>query len=84
MSRNLAKLNAPNGSHSFELPTVATGSRIVRTTIVVSAEIDLNLEICRIKKGCSKNDVVKEALRKYLIDEGFDPTKPPKNLGVTY
>lgn len=76
----LASSLARNG---FDLPPVS-GSPAVRTTIVIPVETDLNLELCRIKLGLSKNELIRRAIADFLTGHGFDPSKAPKNLGVSY
>lgn len=78
-----ANENGDRINGGFDLPSV-TGSSVVRTTIVFSAQMDLNLELCRLKLGVSKNEVIKRAIHTFLIQEGFDPLRPPRNVGVSY
>lgn len=69
--------------NGFDLPPVKP-SQPVRTTIVVPIETDLNVELCRIKLGLTKNEVINRAITDFLVAQGFDPSKAPKNLGVSY
>ena len=78
----LAPGNTPP-TNGFDLPPVIS-SQPARTTIVIPVETDLNLELCRIKLGLTKNDLIKRAINEFLVGEGFDPSKAPRNLGVSY
>ena len=81
---NIATAAAINGiPKAFDLPVVNT-SLAVRTTLVLPAETDLNLDLCRLKLGITRTELIKRALHKFLLEEGFDPQRPPKNLGVSY
>ena len=75
--------NNPTPKNGFDLPPV-TATLPVRTTIVIPVETDLNVELCRIKLGLTKNDLIKRAINEFLLAQGFDPSKAPKNLGVSY
>ena len=54
-------------------------ANFVRTTIIISEEIDQNLEAYRLTggKGQTRNEVVRQALREFLISKGFQPDKMP-------
>ena len=82
-SPKAAPVAGPPASNGFELPPVGS-SQPVRTTIVIPVEMDLNIELCRIKFGLTKNDLIKRALSEFLVGQGFDPSKAPRNLGVSY
>jgi hypothetical protein len=69
--------------NGFNLPPVAA-SQPTRTTVVFPVEMDVNLELCRIKLGLTKNDLIKRAINEFLVGQGFDPSKAPKNLDVSY
>ena len=71
------------GTGGFDLPA-AGGPSVVRTTIVLTTETDLNLDLCRFKLGVTRNEVIKRAIHSFLIQEGFDPSRSPKNVGVSY
>ena len=66
------------------IPLKCNTDGIIRTTILIPATIDQNWEICGIKLGLSKNEVVKRALSEFLRTHGFDPNRTPKSLEVTY
>lgn len=80
----LTAKGAANGEgKAFDLPAAST-SRAIRTTIVLSVETDLNLDLCRLKLGTTRNELITRAIHKLLIEEGFDPHRSPKNLGISY
>jgi len=54
----------------------------VRTTIVLPAALDQNLEILCTKQASSKNDVVIEALKAVLKKAGLDPLKTPTSVKI--
>ena len=56
---------------------------IARTTIVIPLSSDQNLQVLSLKTGCTKNDVIKAALRAYLISQGLQPDSSPK-IDVRY
>jgi len=60
----------------FQVKT-GTGSETARTTIVIPATLDKNIELCRLKLGLSKNDLIKEALANFLRNHNFDPNSNP-------
>ena len=72
-----------NGDRGFDLPSF-DASQVVRTTIVLPIETDLNLDLCRLKLGATRNELIKRAIHNFLVQEGFDPLRTPKNLGVSY
>jgi hypothetical protein len=51
---------------------------IARMTIVIPSSMDQNLQVLSLKVGCTKNDVIKTALRAYLISQGLQPDSRPK------
>ena len=60
----------------------ATNIQTLRTTIIIPATFDLNLEVCRIRlcktgRLYSKNDVIKIALEEFIAKNGQDPRKNP-------
>jgi len=60
-----------------------TNAQMIRTTIIIPATVDLNLEVCRItlsKNGViySKNDVIKMALAEFIQRQGRDPNTSPQ------
>ena len=70
-----------NAGHGGGLAT--TNSQMIRTTIIIPATVDLNLEVCRItlsKNGViySKNDVIKMALAEFITRQGRDPNTNPE------
>jgi hypothetical protein len=54
----------------------------VRTTIVLPAALDQNLEIFCAKEASSKNQVVIEALKGVLKKAGLDPLKAPTSVKI--
>ena len=77
--------NGPrNTAKVFEAPTRTQQHSSVRTTIIIPSTVDQNLEVCRLKLGVSKNEVIKRALSEFLINQDFQPDKSPKNFSVSY
>jgi hypothetical protein len=60
----------------------AAGRDRIRTTIVLPAALDQNLEIFCAREARSKNDVVIHALAATLKDAGLEPLKLPKSVKV--
>lgn len=56
---------------------------IARTTIVLPASLDQNLQVLSLKVGCTKNEVIKAAVRAYLLSQGLQPDQKPK-INVSY
>jgi hypothetical protein len=54
----------------------------IRTTIVLPAALDQNLEIFCATEASSKNDAVVRALRVMLKKAGLEPLKPPTSVKV--
>jgi hypothetical protein len=82
-TRNSPGAVETNGDRGFDLPSFDP-SQVVRTTIVLPIETDLNLDLCRLKLGATRNELIKRAIHNFLVQEGFDPLRSPKNLGVSY
>jgi hypothetical protein len=55
----------------------------VRTTLLLPATLDRNLEFLAVTTGSSKSDIVKKALFDYLAKSGLEPSKTP-TLTVSY
>lgn len=60
-----------------------TGSKTVRTTLVLPESLDQNLEAYALSTGSNKSEVIKEALIGYLRAKGLQPDKLP-TISVTY
>jgi len=60
-----------------------TTGKTVRTTIVIPATLDENLEAMRLTKGGTKNDLIRDALMDFLRAAGYEPLKHP-TVSITY
>lgn len=58
------------------------GRNHVRTTMVLPAALDQNLEIYCARKATTKNKAVIEALKTMLKKDGLDPLKLPKTIKI--
>jgi hypothetical protein len=67
-----------------DIPMAPRRLKISRITILIPAGLDQNLEICRLKLGISKNDVIKQALIDFVKANKLDPDKTPRRLTVSY
>ena len=56
----------------------------VRTTLVLPATIDQNLEVLCAMRGVAKGEVIKTALFDFLSKQGLQPDKSPKDISVVY
>jgi hypothetical protein len=75
-------------SFSVTTPRNATASRpsnlpTIRTTIVIPATLDQNLEVLRIKKGLTKNELIAMALSDFIRANNLVPDKTP-SISVSY
>jgi hypothetical protein len=52
----------------------------IRTTIVLPAALDQNLEIFCAREGKSKNEAVIQALKTMLEEAGLEPLKLPRSV----
>jgi|GEM_PF-6040372 len=70
-----------NGDNAHN--TTATSRPFTRTTAVFPSALNANWEAFALKAGRAKNDVLIEALTKYLKQAGMQPDKYP-SLKVSY
>jgi len=75
-------------SFSVATPRSGTDSRpsnpaTIRTTIVIPTTLDQNLEILRIKKNMSKNELISVALSNFIRANDLVPDKTP-SISVSY
>lgn len=61
----------------------SSASAVMRTTVVFPAALSANLEVFALQTGRSKNEVLTDALTKYLADNGLSPDKYPQ-VKVSY
>jgi hypothetical protein len=66
-----------NGS-GREMLSPARAAATARTTAVVPDTLNQNWEIYALQEGVSKNEVLIEALKEYLIARGYDVERIPK------
>lgn len=55
-----------------------------RTTVVLPTALDQNLEVCALRMGVPKNDVIKRAVTEFLVSAGLRPEMTPRTIEVTY
>jgi hypothetical protein len=65
-------------------PKRATPSQPVRKTVTFPVETDQNLDFCRLKLRVSRNELINRAVNEFLIAQGFEPHRSPKDLSVSY
>lgn len=75
-------------SFSATTPQSETDSRpsnpaTIRTTIVIPATLDQNLEVLRIQKKLTKNELIAIALSNFIRDNRLEPDKTPR-ISVSY
>ncbi|MCX6815371.1 MAG: hypothetical protein NT120_00785 [Candidatus Aenigmarchaeota archaeon] len=69
---------------SFDPAQLPPRSEWKRTTVLLNAPSREHIGILSVMKGCGKNDVILDALTRYIKEAGFDPFKKPKNIIVEY
>ena len=57
--------------------------RPARTTLVLSEKLNFALEIYAFKTGTPKGEIVRTAIRNYLMEKGINPSKIPKMIDRT-
>jgi hypothetical protein len=50
----------------------------LRTTIIIPETLDKNLAVFSLRAGTSKNEVIKTAIREFLIGKGLRPDEQPQ------
>ncbi len=75
---------------SFAVTTSQSGTEsrpsnpaTIRTTIIIPATLDQNLEVLRIQKNSTKNELIATALSNFIRDNHLEPDKTP-NISVSY
>ena len=61
----------PNGNGSEP-------ARVARTTVFLTDALVYNLDLCALRNGKAKGEIVREALAKYLESQGFRPHLIPQ------
>ncbi len=69
-------------NHDLRFSSEATHREYVRTTIVLPAALDQNLEIYCAREAKTKNEAVIEALKTMLKKGGLEPLRLPKTVKV--
>jgi hypothetical protein len=55
-----------------------------RTTLVLPAALDQNLEMLCAMRGVAKGEVIKTVLSEFLSKQSLQPDKSPKNISIVY
>lgn len=55
-----------------------------RTTLVLPATLDQNLEVLCAARGLAKGEVIKTVLSEFLSKQGYQPDKSPKAVSIIY
>jgi hypothetical protein len=65
-------------------PMSVTSAKTTRTTLVLPETLDQNLELCAVKFGMPKGEIIKEALSNFLKEKGLQPDRRPKKVSIEY
>lgn len=57
---------------------VIATKNFVKSTYLLDPNLKANLQYVALSRQTEQSDLVREALGKFLIDLGLDPSKPPK------
>jgi hypothetical protein len=57
---------------------------MARTTAVLPTALNENWEVCALRQGVPKNEVLVKALSEYLSRQGLQPDKRPKTIEIIY
>ena len=55
----------------------------VRTTVIIPHALDRNLQVLSVQSEKGKNDLIKEALREFIVPHNLNPDAIPR-ITVTY
>lgn len=55
----------------------------VRTTIIIPHTFDRNLQVLSVQEDQGKNDLIKEAIREYIVRRGLNPEALPR-ISISY
>lgn len=73
-----------NDKHSANGNTAVQGVEFqdVRTTIVMPHALDRNIQILSVQQDKTKNDIIKEALRQYVLEHKLNPDALPRLVAI--